>query len=138
MNLGTDCIPFTGCITKYGYGWQTHEQKNWLAHRLAWVKAFGPIPDGQVVRHKCDNRKCINLDHLELGTQKDNIHDALDRGRFPVGATRSIAVLSSEDVEYVRSVFIPRHPTYGGAALARKYGVNQATMSRIIHGHTYK
>ena len=51
------------------------------AHRVAWEIARGPIPEGHVVRHRCDNPPCVNPDHLELGTQADNVQDMVDRGR---------------------------------------------------------
>ena len=63
----------------YGYLWlgsrtnDTHTQV--YVHRLVWMQDNGPIPKELVVRHLCDNRLCINLDHLLLGTQGDNIRD---------------------------------------------------------------
>lgn len=49
--------------------------------RYMWTLIHEEIPAGQVVRHKCDNPFCINTDHLELGTQKENIRDMIERGR---------------------------------------------------------
>ncbi|WP_428832632.1 HNH endonuclease signature motif containing protein, partial [Pseudomonas aeruginosa] len=51
-------------------------------HRLAYADAHGPIPDGMLIRHKCDNPACFNVNHLELGTQRDNMQDASKRGRI--------------------------------------------------------
>ena len=52
------------------------------AHRVSYEMANGPIPDGLIIRHKCDNPNCVNPKHLESGTQKDNMLDASFRGRI--------------------------------------------------------
>jgi len=62
--------------------------KKWRAHRLMYTIAKGPIPDGLVVRHKCDNSICQNPDHMELGTQYDNCQDAVKKGRYWHHASR--------------------------------------------------
>ena len=49
------------------------------AHRMAYIEFNGPIPEGEIVRHKCDNPRCINPQHLELGTKKDNRRDFMRR-----------------------------------------------------------
>lgn len=51
------------------------------AHRVSWELFRGPIPNKLFVLHKCDNKNCINPDHLFLGTAKDNIHDCIRKGR---------------------------------------------------------
>jgi hypothetical protein len=68
-----------GCKTKNGYG-RMHvgsryegNDRNVLAHRVAYELARGPIPDGLQVDHICRTRSCINPDHLELVTQRENI-----------------------------------------------------------------
>ena len=56
------------------------------AHRVAWEMAHGPIPDGMVVMHGCDNPPCVNVAHLSLGMQLDNIADRVRKGRSARGA----------------------------------------------------
>lgn len=79
----TGCLLWTGSLDAYGYG-QVKLVINKLdkkAHRLSWQMHRGLIPDGMVVRHTCDTPACINPDHLEIGTQLDNIADRVARGR---------------------------------------------------------
>jgi hypothetical protein len=77
----------------HGYGaftvWDKAQKKHIVlgAHRIAWEIENGPIPKaskyiGAVIRHKCDNRSCVNPKHLLLGTHKDNVQDQIERNRF--------------------------------------------------------
>ena len=76
------CWEWVGAINPSGYG--THGRsphRECLAHRIAYIKAKGPIPEGLLVRHTCDNRKCVNPDHLLVGTKTDNANDRTERRR---------------------------------------------------------
>ena len=53
----------------------------YIAHRYIWIKTYGPIPEKLCVLHSCDNRKCINSEHLFLGTNEDNMNDMFKKGR---------------------------------------------------------
>lgn len=81
-----DCIiwPYSRNIkngNRLDYGQVRVGNKMKKAHRVAWEKAKGSIPDGLMVLHKCDNPPCINVDHLYLGTHSDNAADRQRRGR---------------------------------------------------------
>ena len=79
------CVEWTGARDKKGYGKRSRNNKMGYVHRQAWEDAFGPIPQGLRVLHKCDNPPCYNLDHLFLGTQGDNMRDAARKGRIRNG-----------------------------------------------------
>ena len=68
-------------LTKIGYGSTRFRSKPFLAHRMSWIVFKGYIPNRMCVLHKCDNRGCVNPDHLFLGSQKDNIEDMFSKGR---------------------------------------------------------
>ena len=77
------CIEWTGAKNSHGYGHRKipKTRKNKTIHRTAWEEAYGPIPDGLWVLHKCDNPPCYNVDHLFLGTVLDNSRDMHSKGR---------------------------------------------------------
>lgn len=108
-------------------------------HRKVHYEATGEWPE--VVRHVCDNARCINPAHLVSGTQKENVADMHQRGRYVSGndprrgEARGYGVkLSDADASFIREHHTPRHPEYGTGALARRFGISQAQVSRIAHG----
>jgi hypothetical protein len=84
------CRLWQGAVDRDGYGvlndspkfegGKIYPHRKKRAHRWVWEMANGPIPPGMVVRHKCDNRLCFKLNHLELGTVAENNADAAKRG----------------------------------------------------------
>jgi len=79
------CWNWTGTLDAYGYGWQRWRELSPVglkAHRLAWEFTHSqPVPEGKVILHTCDNRRCGNPAHLVLGTQADNQRDMSVKGR---------------------------------------------------------
>lgn len=75
------CWEWNGARHRHGHGVVRINSKNHQAHRVAWEQVNGPVPAGKIVRHSCDNPPCVNPDHLLVGTQRDNIHDMIQRGR---------------------------------------------------------
>lgn len=123
------CWEVTSHCTWDGYPLRTQKFKRILMHREAYEKAHGPIPKGMVVRHKCDNRRCINPDHLELGTHADNVRDRVERGRSAWGERMGNAVLSKE-----QALEIKRDRTTPTRFLAAKYNVCKSTIRDIRSG----
>lgn len=87
------CYLWMGNSLRWGYGRFHHGGKRPLAHRFAWELNRGPIPAGIHVLHRCDNPSCVNVDHLYLGTHRDNMADIAKRcrgrtGRLPYGVRK--------------------------------------------------
>ena len=85
--LSTPCWEWVKSLHSKGYGQIWFNGKLWLVHRLSWFLHNGPIPDGMLICHHCDNRPCGNPTHLFLGTDADNIHDMMTKGRYVNGRT---------------------------------------------------
>lgn len=133
----SECINHPGGMFPSGYG-----AKWWLgatrkAHRVAYCQAHGLLPgdiEGTIIRHKCDNKACINPDHLEPGSHADNMRDMVERRRSARGTRNSKAKLTPEQVAEIRRLFVPQSTEYGSVALGRLYGVSNSTINRIVRG----
>src|SRR6266516_2031737 len=101
---GYGCWRWVGTIHKHGYGNISINSKIELAHRMMWLLVNGEIPHGLHVLHRCDNRWCVNPDHLFLGTNADNVVDAVAKGRRrgPLPWQTNTARLSIIDVADIR------------------------------------
>jgi hypothetical protein len=106
------------------------------ASRVSYGLHKGPIPKGKVVRHKCDNPACVNPAHLELGTQRENVRDMIDRGRgnwrAPKGEERHNAILTEDRVRYIRA------SNERGIDLAERFGVKPTTVAAIRKRRLWK
>ena len=136
-----ECWNWTGRLTGKGYGTLGlggRGAKQKLVHRLSYEIHKGPIPDGMVVMHKCDNPRCVNPDHLDAGTQSQNIKDAFSRGRklMPTKKARGEECGASKLME--ADVLNIRESKLSFSKLAAAYGVNKSTIERIKYRKTWR
>lgn len=117
--------------SKMDYGRFVFKGENYKAHRAAYEAWVGPIPEGLVVRHKCDNPPCINPDHLELGTHKDNVRDMMERGRYIQGHQ----FLSEQDVLNITERVISGERVKD---LSVDFGVHESQIQRIASGKAFR
>lgn len=87
VRSGTGCWLYQGYLHPTGYGDFCIRNENLAAHRVAYMLAKGPIPEGIDVMHTCDVRHCCNPKHLVLGTHKENLEDCFRKGRQPRAAS---------------------------------------------------
>ncbi len=107
-----------------------------LAHRISYELAYGPIPDGLNALHTCDNPPCINVEHLFLGTQQDNMDDKMAKGRQAYGEYQGSAKLSDDIIREIR-----RRYDAGGITqeqLGREYHVHQTVVCKAINYEIWK
>lgn len=123
-----------GCIevekkAKNGYGYIGR----FLAHRVVYEGAFGPIPKGMFICHKCDNPSCINIDHLFMGTPKDNTRDMIRKGRTNPrkGESHYRAILTESQAKEI----IEAEGMYKD--IAERYGVGKHAVECIKRGENW-
>lgn len=105
-------------------------------HRKVHFEATGEWPE--IVRHTCDNPRCINPAHLVGGTQVDNMRDMRERGRGGdcrnFGEDNGRSVLSDNDCSYMRTHYVRGSREFGLPALARKFGCSISQVYRVVKG----
>ncbi len=123
----TSCIE-ANHVHRSGYGraWLSRTREI-RAHRLAWIQKWGWLPDGLYVCHRCNNKRCINVDHLYLGTSKTNTRDAISDGLWnpPKGERHWRATLSEDDIRAIRA------DSRTQAEIAKQYQIDQSAVSLI-------
>ena len=154
----TGCIEWGGAKDQDGYGVIQKDGKRKKTHRAIWEYYHGKIPSGLNICHKCDNPCCVNIDHLFLGTQNDNMQDMIKKGRKVVnsnpirgekhwtkihpenlaklrGEKNGGSKLTWEQVEEIiqENKLLRKPETY----YAKKYGVGRSTIGRILRGESW-
>jgi hypothetical protein len=150
VEKGEGCWLWKGLLSA-GYGQLRVGEKQIGAHRYSWELHNGPIPEGLFICHRCDNRRCVRPDHLFLGTCRDNLLDALAKGRIAIGersvsytrpetrrrgSQNGLAKLTEEQVGEIR-----RRYAAGGVtqlSLAQQFGVDRTLISLIVRRKGWK
>lgn len=129
--------PCVECVSVSGNGYSTISLGgvHYAGHRLVYMLAYGPIPQGSVVRHKCDNTRCINPLHLELGTHTDNMRDSAERGTHRHGEDHANAKLNEEIVRLIRK---QRAEGKSLKEIAAPLGLHITTVSQVANRKTWR
>lgn len=136
------CWLWVGPVDIGGYGQMMMDGKEYQAHRLAWSLTNGPLAEGQQLNHRCDVARCVRPDHLTIGSQAENMREAMERGRHvgtqperlaalpkARGEDHAHAKLTAEAVREMRR----RHATGETiTALGAAFTINITTVSRIV------
>jgi hypothetical protein len=132
-----ECWLWTAYRIKTGYGTCLFRGKTTTAHRVAVILSGRELPDGLSALHSCDNPPCCNPAHIFVGLQVDNLIDMREKGRefkFPRyrGEDHGRCVVTDKQVTEIRVAY--RMDNLSQCELARRYGISQTHVSRIIRG----
>lgn len=135
------CWLWKGAMAKNGYGLLTIRNRNYSAHRVAYLICHGEIPSGLEILHSCDVRHCVNPDHLSVGTRGENVRDMHRKGRDNKtppfqGEEAPNAKLTEAGVREIRRLYAGG--TYTQRQLAKQFDVSQKTIMWIINRITWK
>lgn len=135
---GSECWYWGGHVDAIGYGRFMAMGEN-KAHRVAYRMFYGDIPSGMKVMHKCDTRCCVNPDHLQIGTQAENVMDMIAKGRKKstpkFGEENPMAKAS---VAVVLEIRLLVSEGMKQADAARKFGLSPMCVSRIVRKESWK
>jgi hypothetical protein len=129
------CWLWQACGRGNGYGCTKVNGKVVDAHRRSYQLFIDDIPQGMLVCHTCDNRRCVNPDHLFLGTHAANTADAMSKGRHVVpkvrvyGERHGFAKLKNKDIVSIQKLY---NSGLDQTTIARQYQVHKTTISRIV------
>lgn len=140
------CWEWIASTRNGGYGAFKINGKVIDSHRFSFTLTKGDIPQGLFVCHTCDNRKCVNPDHLFLGTPKENFYDAVNKNRidieklagngFKKDSPSPSRKLTKHQVTEIRVKFDNRQ--IAKRQLAREYGVDEKAIRDLLSDKTYR
>lgn len=127
------CWEWQGRMGGSGYGTIYINGREVPAHRFTYERMVGPIPEGMILRHTCDNPPCCNPAHLIPGTNQDNIRDKVERGRAQriQGTQQKQAKLTERDIPIIRELIAER---FTDRQIAAHFGVSETAINFIRKG----
>lgn len=144
-----DCWEWNACLNNintkndvgYGSFKDPNKGKNVFAHRYSYELHKGPIPEGLLVMHQCNNPPCVNPKHLKVGTQYENIKYAASLGRMPggpgqpAGEKHAMAKLTVDDIREIRRL---NNIGITGRDIAKKFDISPPTVCNIVKKKSWK
>lgn len=136
LNEANGCWEWTAAKYTNGYGQikVPKQRVQMVAHRLSYLIHHGEIPNGQYVLHKCDNRCCVNPEHLWLGTKKDNSQDMVAKNRHLFGERQAGHKLTEK---HVRIVLELKKLGVKQIRIAEMLGMSNMQISRIVRAERW-
>ncbi|HBD19285.1 MAG TPA: hypothetical protein DC063_03785 [Arenimonas sp.] len=133
IGQATGCWEWARCLDTGGYGNAWFRGTNWRAHRVSWFLFRGSLPVDDLVLHKCDNRSCVNPEHLFLGDHSVNMADMRTKERC-VEQHHNCRLTREDVLEIIR---LAQGGGMTQAAIGSRFGIGDATVNNILRGRRW-
>lgn len=129
------CWLWNGAKDKYGYGVVRINKRNYLTHKVAWMIANNQlIPKGQVIRHTCHKRNCVNPEHLITGSQLNNIDDRVKSNRSARGEQNGRTKLTQRDIRMIK---VLKGLGWTETDIAQLLDVSRSAVANVLHNRSW-